>query len=176
MAYDWNNEANKVSAKLGRGAHHVTVTRVLRGGKGGATFSSRAGDPQLMVIMANDAGAEVSSMFTLSDKAGWTLARFLSRAGVDTAQLMRDNIEPKHFANETIAKQWLVNRKLWVHVEYETGNDGKRYSRVEPLTAEEASAVPTEPLNEPPRRARAPVAVGADPFADPAPDEEDIPF
>jgi hypothetical protein len=180
MAYDWKGEADKVPPKMPRGTNAATIMRVLDGGKGGK-FRSRNNDPQIMVVFGADSGAQCAQMYTLSDKASWTLAKLVSRCGIDPMELTRQGIEPKHFANTSIAEEWLKGKKLWIHVEYETTEDGKTYSRVEPLTAEEANAAPSEPMNaRAPQRRREPVAVGADPFADgdqpPPPDDDDIPF
>ena len=181
MSYAWKEEADKVAGKCPKGVHRLKVARLLRSGKGGSLFTSSKGDPQLMVIFENPDGAEVGEMLTLSDKAAWKLSKLLSRGGADLEQMERDGIEPKHFANEAIAEQYLLGMETWAEVTYEEGRDGKSYGRVDPLFAAEAGhgeeMSQERPEPRPARRSQ-PVAAGAvaaDPFAG-SPDEDDIPF
>lgn len=182
MGYDWEGEADKIAEKVPAGIHRLRVNKIVTAGKGG-TFKSRAGDPQVMVVFTNDRGAEVAQMFTLSTKAAWTMAKLLSRCGVDLKALKDGGIEPKHFANQKIAEQYLVGCETWARVEYEASEDGKSYSRVEPMTALEAghgeseAAPPKAPEPSPARpRSTTAASVAADPFAGGGPGDEDIPF
>jgi hypothetical protein len=133
MAYDWTGAAEGGNAeKMHPGYHYARVDRVIMGKKSGA-FKSRNGDPQIMVIFNDDLdGGEASTMLTLSDKAAWTVARLLSRLGVDLEQMKRDNVEPRHFANEKLAQSYFVGKSCWIKVE----PDGE-YQKVTPLKNEE---------------------------------------
>lgn len=136
MAYNWSEAAEGGGAgdKIEPGIHRVTGSKVVRGSAKG-DFTSKKGDPQIMLVVENEEGAEAAVMFTLSEKAGWTLARWLSRCGVDLKQMEKEGVDITHFANEDIAEQWLVGKSLWVRVSL--GSDPK-YRNLEPMKEEEA--------------------------------------
>lgn len=136
MSYDWSGEAEGQGAadKIPHGVCRVEGQRVITGSAKG-DFRSKAGDPQVMLIVADDNGAEASIMFTLSDKASWVLARWLSRCGVDLKAMQAEGIEPKHFANQGIAEKYLCGVGTWARIEPDRD---PKYTRVTPLTEEEA--------------------------------------
>lgn len=133
MAYGWSEEAEGggQSDKLPVGYHRVRGTKVVMG-KGSGRFKSKKGDPQIMLVVENEDGQEGAQMFTLSEKASWTLARWLSRCGVDLKAMEAEGVEPRHFTNEEIAKQYLVGKECWVLAE----QDGA-YVRLTPVKEEE---------------------------------------
>lgn len=162
MGYDWEGAAEGgQSDKMVPGYHYATVDRIVMGSKKGP-FKSRNGDPQIMVILTDETG-EASTMLTLSEKAGWTLARLLSCCGVDLAKMKADGIEPPHFANEALAKSYLVGRSTWIKVE----PDGE-YQKVTPMHEED---VPKEHLQQ----AQAPTEKAASDAA-PDPFDDNVPF
>ena len=67
----------------------LEVVRVIFGKKGGAAFTSKNGDPQIMVIFADADKNEAGEMFTLSDRAGWKLAQVLRAAGANLLHLLK---------------------------------------------------------------------------------------
>lgn len=180
MAYDWKGNSERVSERVPAGTHRLRVDRIVFASKAGA-FRSKSGDPQIMIVFTDADGAEVGTMFTLSDKAGWTLARLLSRAGVDMKTIERDGLEPKHFANKAVAEARLVGLETWATVEYEAADNGKSYARVTPITAEEAGTPDERAAAQKaqPKKPAAATVAAPDPFAGggvAADDGEDIPF
>lgn len=129
MAYDWEGQAEQEGApKSEPGWHIYTVTGVLRGTRT-KTFESRAGDPQILVVFTDEEGLEAAQMFTLSEKAGWALARFVSRAGVDVRKLREDGVEPGDWADEDFAKRKIMHRQVYANCEHEESG-GKTYTRL----------------------------------------------
>ena len=95
MGFDWEGASEGgQSEKMVPGYHKATIDRIVMGSKSKGAFKSKNGDPQIMVIFANDSG-EASTMLTLSEKAGWTLARLLSCCGVDLKALKQDGDKAK---------------------------------------------------------------------------------
>ena len=132
MPFDWEGASEGgQSDKMVPGYHLATIDRVIMGSKGKGPFKSRSNDPQIMVIFSDDSG-EASTMLTLSEKAAWTLARLLSCCGVDLKAMKAEGIEPPHFANETLAKSYLVGKSTWIRVQ----PDGE-YQKVTPLHEED---------------------------------------
>lgn len=160
MSYDWTKDDDM--DRMDEGYHRVRITKVRRGRDNGTTFSSRAGDPQLMVIFENTHGVESSQIYTLSIKAAWTLKRLMARCeGINLQDLNVRNIEPQHFTDETFAHDMLVGQTLWIHIEH----DGPKYVRVTPMPEDE---VPIEAVKE------AKSAAAAD--STPAKSDDDLPF
>lgn len=159
MGYDWTKSAEGTQAdKIPTGIHDLEIVKVRRGPKSGEPFRSSKGDPQLMVIFQDASGCEAAQMYTLSPKAAWTMAMLLGRCGVDLARMKADNIEPMHFANEKFAASKLVGLRCRAAVSYEKGDDGKEYSRVEPMKVEgqERTTVLTPDADPIPERAGLP--------------------
>jgi len=148
MAYDWEKaaaqESGEYAERIPAGVHDVRIIRVLFGSKGGGLFRSRAGDPQLMLIFADREGREASQMVTLSEKAGWVLARLLSAAGADMARMKADGILPRDFTNQEFARANLVGRCLKVDLKYKPGRDGKEYADLAPIRRRPDDAPPAD--------------------------------
>jgi len=148
MAFDWEKASTQAESdyaeRIPAGVHDVVIKRLLFGSKKGGAFKSRDGDPQIMVIFADGGGREASQMVTLSDKAGWVLARLLSAAGADMKRMKADGVLPRDFANQEFARANLVGRRLRVDLKYKTGNDGKEYADVTPVRTRPAAA-PAQP-------------------------------
>ncbi len=147
MGFGWNKASEQSgAAKMGPGVHSVKVGKIVTGSKGGP-FKSKSGDPQIMVVYESLDNAEASEMLTLSEKAGWTLARLLSRVGVDLNAMERDGVEPRHFAQKEMAESYLLGKSLWIRVEHEVDEGGKLRVRATPL--HESEAKPTGALPVP---------------------------
>lgn len=148
MAYDWEKAATQeggdYAERIPAGVHDVEIRRVLFGSKKGGAFRSRDGDPQIMLIFSDREGREASQMVTLSDKAGWVLARLLSAAGADMKRMKADGVLPRDFANQEFARANLVGRRLRADIQYKRGGDGKEYADVTPVRTRPAAS-PAQP-------------------------------
>jgi hypothetical protein len=148
MAYDWEKAATQESGeyaeRIPAGVHDVRIVRVLFGSKNGGPFRSQAGDPQLMLIFADPEGREAGQMVTLSEKAGWVLARLLSAAGADMARMKADGVLPRDFTDQEFARANLVGRRLKADVKYKPGRDGKEYADLTPIRRRPDEAAPAE--------------------------------
>lgn len=174
MSYPWQREAAKeaIAARIPKGEHRVRIVRIVTGNRDGE-FQSRDGDPQIMPIFQDDQAREAGQMITLNEKAAWTLAKILDACDppANLARMEADGIEPRHFANPDFAESVLLNRQLDVSVDYEDGQDGKRYARVTPIKrARDAAAAPsaTEPPPSEPPSIEPPPAAAA-PSSEPPP-------
>lgn len=169
MSYKWQDNADGGSdqpTKIPAGSGiRVRIDRIIYNKKGAGPFKSRNGDPQIMVVFVDDQDREAGQMFTLSDKAGWTLARLLSRFGVDVAALEADGIEPRHFESKAVADRYLLGLVGRVDVAWIKGNDGKDYAEVTPCKVEGDTPPKVQPKRQPP-----PQSNGSDLT------EDDIPF
>jgi hypothetical protein len=148
MAFDWEKASTQAASdyaeRIPPGTHDVEIRRVLFGSKKGGAFRSRDGDPQIMLIFIDRQGREASQMVTLSEKAGWVLARLLSAAGADMKRMKADGVLPRDFANQEFARANLVGRRLRVDLKYKRGGDGKEYADVTPVRTRPAAA-PAQP-------------------------------
>ncbi len=130
MPYKWSendSEGAGASEKMTPGVYQATVAKVVMGSKSKPQFKSKSGDVQIMVVFKNAIDQEASAMYTLSDKAAWTLVRLLSRCGVDLKKMEADGVEPKHFGNQKVAESYLLGRRVMIEVE----QDGQ-YLKVTP--------------------------------------------
>ncbi len=181
--FSWQNEAAKEgpqnAPKLNPGPQRLKIVKLVFGKKGqngaGPTpFKSDKGDPQVMCIFGDAQGREGAEMLTLSDAAGWKLAKILAAAGANVQKMDEAGITPQRFADERFANANLVGRELQADVAYEKGkgNDTKEYVRITPLMPQ-----PTNAASAPqraPAMAGAPVGGGFNPEDDLK--ESDIPF
>jgi len=155
MAYDWEKASTQAASdyaeRIPAGVHDVVIKRLLFGSKKGGAFKSRDGDQQIMLIFADGEGREAAQMVTLSEKAGWVLARLLSAAGADMKRMKADGVLPRDFANQEFARANLVGRRLRVDLKYKAGNDGKEYADVTPVRPRPAAspAQPAAPEDDP---------------------------
>jgi hypothetical protein len=152
MAFDWEKASTQAASdyaeRIPAGVHDVVIKRLLFGSKKGGAFKSRDGDQQIMLIFADGEGREASQMVTLSDKAGWVLARLLSAAAADMKRMKADGVLPRDFANQEFARANLVGRRLRVDLKYKAGNDGKEYADVTPVRTRPAAAPAQPPAPE----------------------------
>lgn len=154
-------QGGEASEKSAPGWHRYKVTSVLRGSKA-RTFKSSKGDPQLMVVLTDEEGGEATAMFTLSERAAWSLAKFLSRAGVDLEQLDRDGVDLESWTDESFARRRLDGLLVWAHCEHEEVG-AKVYTRLDFKHGEE---VPIDIAT----------SMGDHPEVEPESDDDDIPF
>lgn len=145
MTYSWTEAAktqgvpDKIPAGVGI---PVKITKVVFSKKGGTPFKSRAGDPQIGVVFQDIDGNQAMQMLTLSAKAGWVLARLLSRFGFNVKTLEDDGIELAHFAQPAIAEPRLVGLRGTVNITYD--QDG--YAQIEPCEqAQPGTAAASKP-------------------------------
>jgi hypothetical protein len=152
MAFDWEKASTQqggdYAERIPSGVHDVEIKRLLFGSKKGGAFRSRDGDPQIMLIFADREGREASQMVTLSDKAGWVLARLLSAAGADMKRMKADGVLPRDFANQEFARANLVGRRLSADIQYKRGGDGKEYADVTPVRTRPAASTAQAPATE----------------------------
>jgi hypothetical protein len=176
MGY-WTDRDQDGPPKSAEGWHRYEAVKVMRGTES-RNFQSKAGDPQLLVILKDEEGSEASTMFTLSDKASWVLARFLARAGVDLGEMDGSNVGLGDLEDETVAGRWIVGLKVWANCAHESGQDGKTYTKLNFFHEHE---VPGGALSRGRSQGGDPEPAdsgGADSFDDgsPVPDDDDIPF
>lgn len=129
-SYDWTGAAQggPQAEKIPAGKRiPVTIHKIVYAKKGGKTFASKGGDPQIMLVFRDEKDREAAQMFTLSKKAAWTLSRLMSRFGLDTDTLKAEGIQPEQFAIPTFADAKLIGLRGLVDVKYVDG-----YSEVEP--------------------------------------------
>lgn len=168
MGYAWQENANSEgsqAAKLPKGQHRVRICKIVFGDRQGNAFRSKAGDPQIMVVFQDREAREAGHMYTLSEKAGFTLAKLLSACDppVNLARMEEAGIEPAHFADQAFAETNLLNREVTIDVDWEKGQDGKEHSRCTPIQRRGAASVATPPASSdaPPSLDSAPAAPAA---------------
>ena len=138
MPYDWTEastaEGAEHSERMPTGIHTVTITRIIHGGKNG-TFESKNGDPQILVVFADDQAREATQMITLSEKAGWVLAKLMTNFDppMNLTKMTEAGVTPDSFASPDFAETNLVGRKLAIKVEWETAKNGNEYSNITPM-------------------------------------------
>ena len=166
--YDWTAaaaagtqppETNKLVVE---GYHRLTIVRCYRSSKKHGDYTSKRGDPQVLIILADYLGREITMMLTLSEAAAWTIARLLSACDVDLDRLRDKGIVPDSFADQDVAERELCNLACWAHVTF----NEKGWSEVTPLHAD----------NVPESDRNAEQARKADKTAKPDDDDIDIPF
>jgi hypothetical protein len=169
MGY-WTQRDQDGPPKSSEGWHHYTVTKVMRG-TDKRDFSSRDGDPQILVVLSDEEGAEATTMFTLSDKASWVLARFLARSGVNLEDLDQESVSLTEWEDQKFASRWLDGLKVWANCEHQHGDQGKVYTR---LSFFHENEVPGNALG----KSKSGAQHDGSAFADgtPVPDDEEIPF
>jgi hypothetical protein len=176
MSFSWKTEADREAPqnapRLKPGAQQLEVVKLVFGKKGqnGSApqpFKSDKGHPQIMCVYSDGQGREGTEMFTLSDEAGWKLAKLLAAAGANVQKMDQANITPANFADERFANANLVGRKFTAEVQYKPGkgqNADKEYLNVLPI------------MPQPNGAARQPVGAGAPAFNPESNLEEEAPF
>lgn len=164
MAYAWTQNAESQRAeRIPKGKHRVRVLKCLRTTQNGEAFVSNNGDPQLLLVFQDPQAREVSYMFTLSDRAAFRLAQFMSCCDppINLAQLEADGVEPGHFADEEWARANFENRQLTIDVI--PNPQDERYPHIEFVKVRGPEAAPPAP------------AAAATPAARPAPQRVQTP-
>ncbi len=142
MAFNWEEEAEKggFADRIPNGDHEVRIEDVFYENKDGVLRSSN-GDPQIRIIVRDQQARECMMTITLSEKAGWVLAKLLkcSQPKVDLKALRSNGIEPSEFANPMIGDKYLLGLQFMARVSSEPrldkdGKDtGKENVRVDPI-------------------------------------------
>lgn len=133
---DWkakaNEEGQKNAERIPEGvARGVVISKVLHGTKNDGFFVTKGGDRQIMVIVADNQDREAATMFTLSEKVAWALAKLCEAAGLDLDKMTKAGIGIEKFQEEAFAKKNLEGRKLDVEIRH----NGK-YTNFSPLRPE----------------------------------------
>lgn len=147
MSFTWETEAEKSFAdRIPDGEFDLIIDRVVMGNQNGP-FTSNNGDPQIMVVFADQQAREASTFLTLNDRAGFKLAQIMKAVGADLARMTQAGVMPEHFANEEFAQKNLVGRQLRARITTEEGRDGKERPQVTPLGQVDtpAAAPPAQP-------------------------------
>lgn len=135
MGYPWRDNANSEgpqrAAKIPKGnGIHLRIAKIVFG-KGSEKFASKSGDPQIGIVYQDQEAREAFEMMTLSDKAGWKLAKLMSAFDppANLARMEEDGVEPGHFADPDFAEANLLNRQLHADVDY----DNQGYVLINPI-------------------------------------------
>lgn len=135
MGYAWRDNANSEgaqrAAKIPKGnGIHLRISKIVYG-KGSEKFASKGGDPQIGIVYQDQEAREAFEMMTLSDKAGWKLAKLMSAFDppANLARMEEDGVEPGHFADPDFAEANLLNRQLHADVDY----DNQGYVLINPI-------------------------------------------
>jgi len=117
MAYDWENESRKEGGnqadRLPPGEHTLLAARAIYGKQDGRLFTSRHGDPQVMLVFVNSKQQEAAQMFTLSDAAGWTVARLAAAMDPELPALMKArDLHPRDLAEPEVLEYWLFHPSI----------------------------------------------------------------
>ena len=146
MTFNWTEASNtegggEYAERLPAGMHKVQITGVVHGGKGGP-FESAKGEPQILIIFSDTEAREAAQMCTLSEKAGWVLARLLKSCDppADLVKMSESGISPQSFADPEFAETNLVGRNLCIRVEWKESQNGKSYSDILPVDMGEYDA------------------------------------
>ena len=115
MSYDWDGEAKREGG--GSVADPIPATerttllvvRAIYERKDGTSFTSQKGDPQVFLVFQDSEGREAAQMYTLSEAAGWTIAKLVDAMDPDLlAELKRLDIHPVDFVEPEVLKTWLM--------------------------------------------------------------------
>jgi hypothetical protein len=90
-------------------------------------------------------------MITLSEKAGWVLARMMGcfDPPANLARMEKDGIMPSHFADPEFAERQLLDRQLDVEVSWAKRGD-KEFADVVPIKPMTPAATDAPPASAPP--------------------------
>ncbi len=170
MPYQWQNEAERDAPPKAERIpcctnHPVRIVKIVLGGKDGP-FTSRHGDPQIMLVFQDREAREASQMITLSNSAAWVLAKYLGCCDppANLARMEAEGIEPEAFAQQEFADANLLDRQLNIDVVKSKNPD---YPDIIPVKPQPAAATPASP---PPAQSEVP------PSSTPPPSTESPPL
>lgn len=147
MSMNWEEQKEGQFAdtpKMEMGRHDpVTIVRTARAKGDGTEYVTRDGVQQLMVIFANDDGAEHQNFYDLGGKNGWSFMNLVVHAGLDTEKLKEDDIGFEDFYDAEFASTSLVNRTLGIDLNHAKSGGERLYAR---SFATEAQEQPMEEL------------------------------
>lgn len=139
--YDWTEKAQQSferKAHLPNGEHDLFVCDVFHTDKDGGPLLSRAGDPQILLYYSDRKNRIAWDRLTLSERAGWTLARLIGAAGQTakgwtTDDLKTRGISPVDFADPDMTKEHIFGLQFRARVTWQKKEDGKEVPEVTPL-------------------------------------------
>lgn len=126
------------SENIPAGHYTLRFVKVLRGPKDKEPFTSSNGDPQIMLVAADDQDREAAVMVTLSEKAAWKLKSYLVAVGADLDAMDRDGVDFRNFADADFAAAQLIDRPFRGEVSWEKSKkpgETKQYADIKPLRA-----------------------------------------
>lgn len=149
--YDWDDAAKgkggNRAPKIPAGQQQLEIKDVVFGKRDGGAFKSKDGDPQILIVFTDGKGNEAAQMYTLSQKAAFTLAKLLAASGADTKKMTEKGITPDKFSDPRFGTAQLKGRKLTADVQYERSEkDGKEYARIEPLRTDSSNQTQDDDL------------------------------
>jgi hypothetical protein len=130
MGVNWN-EAAEGTPKLDEGYHRVTISKVVRTkGENREEMTNKHGEPTMLVIFADDSGAEATSTYTLTPARIYFFARLIKACGLADA-LTAKGIGIEDFRHEKYYSA-LVGKSLWASVTHKG-----EYANAAPVTENE---------------------------------------
>ena len=136
LQQDAEKSGGQNAPQIPAGLADVEIKKLIHANRDGERFVSQKGDPQMMVVYADDNGGEAADMFTLSDTAGWALAKVMEAAGMNLAKLDAAGVAYHHFANEEWAAKALVGKRLRIQIAWGVGKNGKPRATITPIRRE----------------------------------------
>lgn len=109
-SYDWEGESHREyqAPPCAPGPHTLTIKQIRHTNRDGLQFLSKHNEEQILLIFSDENHCECCQMVTLSESAGWTLAKLLGAAGVDLADMKTRGLTPKDFADPAFAEAFLT--------------------------------------------------------------------
>jgi len=121
-------EGGHGGAKMSEGYHALEVIKCIREKKDGTKLESNKG-PYLMVVYADETGAEATCNYWITEKAQWKLIKDMMRLGIDMDSFDERGVELVHFLDVSFAINELQGRTAPGYAEL----DGK-YVNIEILS------------------------------------------
>jgi hypothetical protein len=133
---DWKKAAESAQAQqIPYGKYdRLRITRILRGKKDGTMFTSKAGSPQMMLVIADTEDRERIDIITLDEKNAWKLAQYLAAVGADLDGMTRDGVGVDAFKDERFALAQLDDRTFAAEIRPDPHNAA--YAKIVPFAAQ----------------------------------------
>lgn len=151
--YSWGAPAeapkNGLGPRLPAGTHKVRIAAVRRTKKNGSEFVTKNGDPQAMIVFANNKGEEVVGFaaLTLDPDESWMIRGILNSItpAVNWEAIRKHGVTPIKFQDEAFANKQLIGRELTITVSY-SPREGKPDEPWTNLTFVKVGEVSTTPV------------------------------
>jgi hypothetical protein len=135
MSFDWNDQQSQYEQAplIPEGRAWVRIKSVRHGSKNGGLFTTKAGDPKMLIIFEDAHGNEGSDMISLSPQAAFRVKALLEACHdpFDFDKMNADGVTPRSFADTEFATVNLVDRHCWMNVSHTQSQNGKTYLDVE---------------------------------------------